>query len=117
MQHGLYLKPFYKRSCPFPTRPVKQFRVTIEDADVMFVRDSYNGQWERYDFMQRKTRTKVRRSTLLQAYMNALPLKKAKFNDLQELAKFCSPTTALYFSKLPFVGSDDMDSESSDDSA
>lgn len=105
MQHTKYLTPFYKRVCPFATRPIREFQVTTEDKNVMLIRNSYNSHWERMVVVQRQTTAgRARINTLQRSYLNILPLKKAKFNDLQSLAKFCSPATALYFSNFPFVG-------------
>jgi hypothetical protein len=104
-KYTAYLTPLYKRQCPFPTRPIKECMISAEHNtdNFMLVRNNYNGEYEKFPMMQRiPTKRTGEKHPLEYCYGHALPLKKAKYDDLQQLAKFCTSAAASYFKSLPF---------------
>ena len=55
-------------------------------------------------------------SVLHDAHAEALPLKKAKYDALCALSRFCSSEAALYFKNLPCVNTVNVATDSSESS-
>lgn len=104
-----FLKPAYKPSCPFPTRPLRDYLVKAEVPTLVYVRENYNGIWDTHTLQKRPlARDPQNRNSfsvpLANAYNDALPLQVAKYNDLQVLSKFCTKHAAIFFKNLPCIG-------------
>lgn len=120
------MKEPYRLTCPFPTRPVREFVARTDTPTSVSVRDNFNGEWSVHEFLKRQSVARGnnlnerRLSAIEFAYVNALPLKKAKYDDLQTLAKFCSNSAMAYFKSLPFVSAAnaivEADTDSEDES-
>jgi len=108
-QFTKYLSPGYKPVCPFQTCPVKEFRVEKDQPHLVYLRDSFNGAWTGEVLEKTLTRKGKKvpqppmqpQRNIPPCYKTLIPLKKAKYNDLQQLAKFCSEASALYYKTLP----------------
>lgn len=102
-----FLKPFYKKTCPFPIRPVREFRVQKEHPRLMFYRNFNNCPWASsvvntpVSFRSMKAVNEGEFKLPGLAYKERLPISTAKYNDLQSLKKFCRPETRRYFDELP----------------
>uniref|UniRef100_A0A2A4K6G5 Uncharacterized protein n=1 Tax=Heliothis virescens TaxID=7102 RepID=A0A2A4K6G5_HELVI len=102
-----FLKPFYKKTCPFPIRPMREFRVQKEHPRLMFYRNFNNSPWESsvvntpVSFRSMKAVNEGEFKLPGLAYKEKLPISTAKYNDLQSLKKFCRPETRRYYDELP----------------
>jgi len=113
--YSKYLKPDYKNSCPFATRPIKDFIVTENRPNEVLCRYNYNGTFEPCTIKKKITKNRTRRNSQLQAlYSGPLPLNIKKYNDIQSLVRFCSRKAAEYFSNLSHVNQNETDNESND---
>ncbi|XP_054284123.1 uncharacterized protein LOC129001018 [Macrosteles quadrilineatus] len=109
-----FLDEKYATKCPFKSRPIRELHI-VRGQHVQF-RKSYFGALESasiYKTVPNRGRKKknqplppvnVGRSDEFNlpdsCYKDCLPLKEAKYKDLQDLKKFCSPSAAEYFEKL-----------------
>jgi hypothetical protein len=104
-----YFKPVYKPSCPFATRPVRDFMVKSVHPQLVYVRNNYNGSWKSHIMLKRVKRVNPvsEQPKLGQSRCVPIPLTKAKYNDICALSKFCSQSAATFYRSLPYIGQDD----------
>lgn len=121
---SMHLNLFYKK-CPFPSRPIREYKVTYDHARLISFRTSFNGAWETGEIIGK---SKNYRAGLAEmefrlpdyAYQGKLffhnvfhrivdvklfladliPINGKKFQNLQELKKFCGAEAQEYFSNL-----------------
>lgn len=48
------VQKFYKKTCPFPTRSVKELKLSKENPRLVYFRDSYNGLWKSSDIVGKR---------------------------------------------------------------
>ncbi|XP_072401358.1 uncharacterized protein [Diabrotica undecimpunctata] len=97
---------YYKKKCPFASRPIREFKISEDHPRIVEHRSSYNGHWESSVIREPiKDLTEVYpkgQFELPQKLYNALlPISDAKFKDLQHLKTFCGPKAKTYFENLP----------------
>lgn len=96
-----YLSSFYKKTCPFPSRPVKVFRVTQEHCSLVEHKDSYNGLFKKSALRKdRKPYKTTGHQYLPNSYSRPLPLSAPKLNDIKHLVQFCSVSSRKFFDDL-----------------
>lgn len=84
-----FLKPFYKKTCHFPIKPVREFRVQKEHPRLMFYRNFNNCPWASsvvntpVSFRSMKAVNEDEFKLPGLAYKERLPISTAKYNDLQ----------------------------------
>ncbi|KAG5892490.1 hypothetical protein JTB14_015400 [Gonioctena quinquepunctata] len=102
-----FIKPRYRRKCPFPTRPIRELKISREHPQLNYFRNTFNGMWESSPIIDRTFRP----NTLLKAgefelldllFDGPLPLSHAKWKDLQDLKKFCRPEAQQYFDSIKY---------------
>ena len=105
----------YKNSCPFPTRPIKEF-LCNKDYNQQIVKycDSWNGVLTTSVIVQRGKTLPQKPSKMPKSYSGPIPLKNTKFQDLQALKKFCNEAAKMFYDGLVHAG--DKGSEANDDS-
>jgi hypothetical protein len=113
-KHGEFLSEFYKSKCPVPTRDIREL-VFKRSVPVMYYRMAYNGMMSSSVITvtkqttatkkgrkgSKKNDTNQNQAKPQQLYCGPLPLKKAKFADIQALSKFCGETAQRFFAALP----------------
>lgn len=114
---GEFLDSKYQKKFSTPTRPIRQLKFTQANVQTVQHRESYTGAYTTTRVTVRETtskRGKNRRKKILKqlsntsqlteprpAYSGPIPLPPAKYNDLQDLKKFCQPESQEFFTKLP----------------
>ncbi|KAI4472096.1 dna-directed rna polymerases i ii and iii subunit rpabc2 [Holotrichia oblita] len=104
---GRVLK-MYRKTSPFPTRPIKEYLLQEKHPRSIDTRNTYNGFMENYVIMQKMV---IQPKNL---YHNGLiPLPKAKYDQLQELKQFVAVNLQRYYEELPYIrtGQEDGDDE------
>ncbi|CAH1105625.1 unnamed protein product [Psylliodes chrysocephalus] len=95
--------------CPFKSRPMKERTVHSGMPRMIEYRKSYNGACTSSVVIP--PRRKSRNIDLLPPcqfevpslkYNEKLPIFLKKFQDLQELKRFCKPNACKYFENLPY---------------
>lgn len=125
------LSQFFPRTCPFPTRPIRELKITKEKVGVFLHRESYSGAFSASSAYQItvKGRKKVKTSLELNnesrsyntellkpMYSGPLPVSQAKYKDLMHLKRFCNPTAKEFFENLiPAESQNDSGSEEVDE--
>ncbi|XP_031330335.1 uncharacterized protein LOC116161205 [Photinus pyralis] len=103
-----FLNPLYVKKCPFQSRPIKELEIRKEHPRMLFYRETYNGMWISSIITQ--TRRKQLRGPPLadnefyyppRAYLEKIPLTRDKYDNLQELKRFCDVSTFSYYENLP----------------
>jgi len=94
-----YFEKRYKKSCPFPVRPVRELWFDGNYPKGIRKRTSWHGLWEQVMLLNK--RNYVLPTTIPTLYSARLPISREKYKDLQVLKKFCSPQTAQFFDSLP----------------
>ena len=105
--HGEFLSQFYKSKCPMPTRDIREL-IFKKPVPVMYYRMAYSGIISSKVIIAdatkqsatRRRRANQRDASLHQTepqqlYCGSLPIKKAKYDDLQVLSRFCSKNSTL----------------------
>lgn len=101
---GSYLGRFYKKKCPFPTRSISELKITKENTRTVQLRKTYGGPWESYiikDIIDKRSIPLEDDSGPGVLYSGCIPVPQAKYNDLQVLKRFCSPSAQEFFTNLP----------------
>ena len=94
-----YFNKRYKKSCPFPIRPVRKLWFDVNNPKGIRKRTSWHGLWEQVVLLNEKNYLLPFRIPIL--HTAPLNISKKKFKDLQVLKKFCSPQAAQFFDFLP----------------
>lgn len=100
-----HLNTAYAKKSTFLSRPIKELKITNSDTKIYF-RSTYNGVWERASIAGRNKQNskKVLHANEFvlpgPAYEDILPISAEKYQDLQDLKRFCSPKAAEYFSNI-----------------
>ena len=97
-----HLKSGYKATSPFKTRPVRELIVNANSSQLVFCRESWNGSFLSYPIT-----AKGKRSSQLvgipQLYTELIPLKQAKYKDLQTLKNLYLPKYHNFYDSLPVM--------------
>ena len=97
-----FLSRFYRKSCPFPTRPIKILQCCKDHPRTVAVKEAaYNAQ--AVEFVIRTSgNSKFPPNAEPDALYHALlPIPKLKYQQLQELKKFISEELQSYYDNLP----------------
>ena len=65
-----HLNPLYKQKCPFPSRPIREIRFSIDHPRLVFFRETFNGSWQFADLIGKAVKTKARKEFSLPNYLN-----------------------------------------------
>lgn len=104
-----YLRPLFISKCPFPTRPVREIQVTIEQPGQLLYRPLFEGRWSKSTVIQQS----VSNECPQQLHLHQLPISIPKFNDLQYLKRFCGPEGKEFIDQLKTSADEPSDSEDS----
>jgi len=96
-----HLRPKYKKNCPFSTHPIREIVFSHDKLKGLLKRTSWNGMWENITITATNGQRHLGDSGLSPIYLEALPISKAKFEDLQVLKQFCLPSAQDFFNNLP----------------
>jgi len=113
-KYSEFLSKLYKPKCPVPTRDIREL-VFKQSVPVMYYRIAYNGCMSsaviaatRQKAAKKKGRkcnnknnTNPSEAKPQQLYSRLLPIKKAKFDDIHVLSKFCGESAQQFFASLP----------------
>ncbi|KAG8337373.1 hypothetical protein J6590_024363 [Homalodisca vitripennis] len=104
-QWTAHLAPFYKKKCPFATRPVREIVFEINLKKEVKFRTSFNGAFElasitTMDLPPHGTNEGEFNLPNF-SYEGLLPIPLAKYQNLQALKKFCGPQAQEYYGSLP----------------
>ena len=108
-----YVKPFYRASCPIATRPLREIVFSQEKPQLFSYRISWNGPMDTAVVTKpvgKKTAATLQ--PLRSLYQQRLPIKVAKYKDLQVLKQFCSTEAQHFFESLPYDGMEDTREDS-----
>ena len=88
-----FLRPHFKGTCPFPTRPVKELVIQKGKPLIAEYRDNWNGPLESMVLANRKKGNTAVPDSIqgqpAQLYTSVIPVSDAKYKDLQVLKRFC----------------------------
>lgn len=117
--YSQFLSGSYKSKCPVPTRDIREL-VYQASMPVMYYRNAYNGVMSntivaatkptaKKKAVRGRGREKTEKGIVRltsqdkpeQLYNGRLQIKKAKYNDIQVLSKFCSEKAQRFFANLP----------------
>ena len=111
-----FLKPDYKTSCPFKTRPLREVCIEASHPQYISFRDSWNGTIETAVVTLRpsgKRITNPLKTRPLECFYTApIPISWEKFKYLQCLKKLCNPLKQEFYNNLPVVGPSDCEDSS-----
>ncbi|KAI4464359.1 zinc finger fyve/phd-type [Holotrichia oblita] len=106
-----FLRHMYRKTSPFPTRPIKEYLLQEKHARSIDTRNTYNGFMENCYYAKKSKQPNKKPKNL---YHNGLiPLPKAKYDQLQELKQFVAVNLQRYYEELPYIrtGQEDSDDE------
>lgn len=95
-----FLQAHYKVKCPFPTRPIRELIIEREHPQYISIRNSFNGVFETSVIVRNKSVPKSS-AKLGPLYDGRIAIKKAKYDDLQVLKRFCGEDAKKFFDALP----------------
>ncbi|KAJ8936076.1 hypothetical protein NQ314_012511 [Rhamnusium bicolor] len=114
-----FFKRTFKKKCPFKTRPIREFRVDQNQPQLIIEIHTLNSPV--ITFPRKKQKKAVNLSIGEfefpdKLYHSRLPLSALKFQNLQELKRFCvAPETQKYYEQLPCISENNSsDNEYSD---
>ena len=106
---GEALKPQFRATCPFPTRPVRILKVSRDKPMLILHRDKWQGEFNTSPVVRGRRKGNKNNLTgpvtLESGYTQPLPLSKPKFQDLQVLKRFISPAKQAFYDELTHDGS------------
>ncbi|XP_050311864.1 uncharacterized protein LOC126747345 [Anthonomus grandis grandis] len=88
-----FLTPQYKKTCPLPTRPIKELIISHQHPRTIQMRESYNGAMS--SFVLIPPRPGIAAATPDKLCNGLIPIPKLKYDQLQELMKFVVETNNL----------------------
>ncbi|XP_068082416.1 uncharacterized protein [Anabrus simplex] len=97
----VHLSQFYKKK--FPTRPIREIVLDNNDRGIKF-HCTYTGEWTDQEMISRTQKQLPKGQFFLPGHSystGSIPISKAKYDDLQHLAKFCGPKAQAFFQALP----------------
>ena len=100
MDYTAHLQPKYKSKCPFATQPVREIKFCDDQPKCIHYRESYNGVWESSVLVTQRKGKQGRHAALKKAYSGPIPISKEKFNDLQNLKRFCLDASKAFYDNL-----------------
>lgn len=116
-----YLSSLYPAKCPFPTRPIRMVKFEAEHPTKIFHKNTFSGNYQQSSMVIKKIlktrkgakkRNNANTMTLEKLYTTRLPIKKAKWDDLQHLTAFLERTEAKeFYQKLTFVNQPEGDED------
>lgn len=98
-----FLRPLYKKGCPFPTRPIRELVFNKDEGPgIVCHRDSWNGIFLKTSIIvpTRKKNFSVCTAVPVALYKDRLAISAAKYKDLQVLKKFT--TNEAFYDALPY---------------
>ena len=100
------LKPHFRATCPFQTRPIRDAKIEFEKPGLIFYRKNYHGAYKSSPVLKRARKcvknTTPKNFAFKKSYSGPLKISKAKFQDLQVLKKFCRNQCHEFYDALPF---------------
>jgi hypothetical protein len=94
-----FLKPGYRATCPMKTRPIRELLIHhSEDRKTVQHRSSWNGVYESSVIAKPQQPRFAQHPK--QLYSEVLPIKRAKYDDLQVLKRFCSVENQQFYDML-----------------
>lgn len=105
-----FLTPYYKKTSPLATRPVKEIFFNLECPRTTQARDTYNGSKISYIIIPNKNNRSWANQEPLKLYNQLIPVPIKKYTDLQNLKRFVSQENQTYYLNLP-VSNTARDSE------
>ena len=95
-----FFKSSYKHNCQFPTRPVREIWFDSENPKNIPKRTNRKGLCENVCLVNANNCLTALAQNIPQLYVKLLPISKAKFEDLQVLKIFYSPSAQKSFDNL-----------------
>ncbi|KAL1509988.1 hypothetical protein ABEB36_004648 [Hypothenemus hampei] len=97
----------YRRKCPFPIRPIRELKILKEHPGLIFYRNTFKGVWQSSPVIDKKfkpnRKCKDGEFELPDyLYNKVLPISQPKWENLQDLKKFCGPETQKYFENIQY---------------
>ena len=118
-----FLSPLYPTKCPFPTRPIRMLKFCFENSRLVFHKSTFMGLYTTSQFEKKTLQRKLKKNqergeeSLIKLYQGPIPIKKAKWKDLQDLTAFLERAEAkAFYRKLTFADqAEESDDEYVDD--
>jgi len=102
LNYTAHLKPRYKSTCPFKTRPMRQLFISAsENKRAVLHRDSWNGVYQA-SIVCKPSRAR-HLPPLTPINTTSLPISKAKYEDLQVLKRFCAVENKNFYDNLKYT--------------
>ncbi|CAG9832039.1 unnamed protein product [Diabrotica balteata] len=109
-----FLSPLYPTKCSFSTRPTRMLKFCSKDNRLIFHKSTYMGFYYNSKFENKPIKACRKRTqnnhnkkgvgTLRKLYQDAIPIKKSKWKDLQDLTAFLEkPESRLFYQQLTVV--------------
>lgn len=102
-----FLSSLYAAKCPFPTRPVRMLKVENENPSKIFHKGTFTGIYQQSPLFAKSTSRKIKTNTavmLTKLYPDQIPIKKAKWDDLQALTSFLvRPEAKDFYRRLTYI--------------
>lgn len=104
-----YLSSIYTAKCPFPTRPIRMLKISVENKRLIYHKPSYFGAYysspiEKQPPKRSKKKQPQNSSEALElqnSYNGKLPLNAAKYRDLLHLIQFLeNPEAKMFYQNL-----------------
>ena len=116
-----FLKPGYKTSCLFKTRPLREVYIEASHPQYISFRNSWKGIIETAVVTLRpkgkQTTNPLKTRPIECLYTAPIPISREKFKDLQCLKKLCNPENQEFYNNLPVVEPSDCEDGSSTDTS
>lgn len=106
-----FLQKFYRKTCPFATRPVRELQFSEDHPCTIAVRETaYNAAPTTFVIAARNVKFDSDSSPDA-LYSTLIPLPKKKYDQLQELKRFVAEEFQQYYEELPSIENDQSDDE------
>lgn len=106
-----FLLPFFRKTCLFPTRPVKEIQISNNHPRTIAVKEAaYNVAATHYVLCGRNLKLPSD-SLPRQSYSRLIPIPKKKYDQLQELKQFVAEEHQSYYEQLPWANANHSDDE------
>ena len=106
-----FLRFYFRKTCPFATRPVREMQFTRNHPRTVAVRETaYNAALIQFVILLRDTNWDGY-ALPDPLYRSLLPIPKKKYDQLHELKIFISEELQSFYVRLPFVAGNRSDDE------